>query len=205
MPIFLLIRHAENEYVKEGRLAGRIPGVHLNENGRAQALAVAEKLSSAPVKAVYSSPLERTMETAQPIADALNLEVEIRTGLNEVDFGEWQGKTLKSLYRRKLWKVVQGAPSQMRFPGGESFAEAQLRFCQELEKLAQEHKPKDMLVCVSHSDMIKLAVAYYIGLHLDLFQRLHVSPSSITAINVNEMGGHLLSLNYDLNFFFSKT
>lgn len=202
MPLFLLIRHGENDYVKEGRLAGRKPGVHLNETGRSQAQEVAEKITNAPIKAVYSSPLDRTLETAEPIAQALNLEVVPRAGLNEVDFGEWQGKTLKSLRRRKLWKVVQGAPSQMRFPGGESLAEAQLRFCQELDILAKKHKPKDMLVCVSHSDMIKLAAAYYIGLHLDLFQRLHVSPGSITALNINEMGGHLFSLNYDLSFTF---
>lgn len=203
MPIFLLIRHGENEYVKEGRLAGRMPGVHLNEKGRSQAQEIAEKFTNAPIKAVYSSPLDRTFETAEPIAQALNLEVVPRAGLNEVDFGEWQGKTLKSLRRRKLWKVVQGTPSQMRFPGGESFAEAQLRFCQELKNLTRKHKGKDMLVCVSHSDMIKLAVAYYIGLHLDLFQRLHVSPGSITALNINEMGGHLLALNYDLSLTFA--
>ena len=204
MALFLLVRHGENEYVKQGRLAGRIPGVHLNEKGHAQAQAVAEKLSGAPVKAIYSSPLERTLETAEPIAKALNLEVIQRPGLMEVDFGGWQGKKLKGLSRLKLWKVVQGAPSRMRFPSGESFAEAQFRICQELDALAAQHEPKDMVICVSHSDLIKLAVAFYLGMPLDLFQRLHVAPASITALQIGEMGSHLLTLNYDISFTLPK-
>lgn len=204
MPIFLLIRHGENDYVKDGRLAGRMPDVHLNQKGQAQAQAVSDKLKGARVAAIYASPLERTIETANPIAAMLDLEVIPRSGLLEVDFGEWQGKTLKSLRRRKLWKVVQGAPSQMRFPGGESFAEAQIRIVQEIRLLAEQHKPKELVICVSHSDLIKLAVAYFIGLPLDMFQRLHVSPASITALMLSQMGGHLLTMNYDVSFRLPK-
>ena len=204
MTILLLIRHAENDYVKTGRLAGRLAGIHLNETGRQQAQAVADKLTGAPVKAVYSSPLERAIETATPIAEALNLEVTLRPNLVEMDFGEWQNKKLKGLSRLKAWKVVQGAPARMRFPQGESFAEAQHRICQELDLLARQHDPKDMIICVSHSDPIKLAVAYYLGLPLDLFQRLTVSPASITALAIGEMGSQLLALNYDLFFTLSK-
>ncbi|MBP1702698.1 MAG: Phosphoglycerate mutase (modular protein) [Chloroflexi bacterium] len=204
MTILLLIRHAENDYVKTGRLAGRLAGIHLNETGRQQARAVADKLTGAPVKAVYSSPLERAIETATPIAEALNLEVTLRPNLVEMDFGEWQNKKLKGLSRLKAWKVVQGAPARMRFPQGESFAEAQYRICQELDLLARRHDPKDMIICVSHSDPIKLAVAYYLGLPLDLFQRLTVSPASITALAIGEMGSQLLALNYDLFFTLSK-
>ena len=204
MTILLLIRHAENDYVKTGRLAGRLAGIHLNETGRQQARAVADKLTGAPVKAVYSSPLERAIETATPIAEALNLEVTLRPNLVEMDFGEWQNKKLKGLSRLKAWKVVQGAPARMRFPQGESFAEAQYRICQELDLLARQHDPKDMIICVSHSDPIKLAVAYYLGLPLDLFQRLTVSPASITALAIGEMGSQLLALNYDLFFTLSK-
>ena len=204
MPIFLLIRHGENDYVKDGRLAGRMPDVHLNQKGQAQAQAVSDKLKGARVAAIYASPLERTIETANPIAAMLDLEVIPRSGLLEVDFGEWQGKTLKSLRRRKLWKVVQGAPSQMRFPGGESFAEAQIRIVQDIRLLAEQHKPKDLVICVSHSDLIKLAVAYFIGLPLDMFQRLHVSPASITALMLSQMGGHLLTMNYDVSFRLPK-
>ena len=204
MTIFLLVRHGENDYVKEGRLAGRLPGVHLNKRGIQQADEVAKKLQTAKISAVFSSPLERTMETADPIADALDLAVIASPELNEVDFGDWQGKTLKSLRRRKLWKIVQASPSQMRFPGGESFAEAKLRICRELKRLTDEYRPKDLIVCVSHSDVIKLAVAFYIGLHIDQFQRLHVSPASITALNINESGAYLLTLNYDLSLTFSN-
>ncbi|MEA3438710.1 MAG: histidine phosphatase family protein [Chloroflexota bacterium] len=204
MPIFLLIRHAENEFVNAGRLAGRFAGVHLNENGHLQVKALAEKLAGVPVKAVYASPLARTMETAKPIAAALDQEVIPCDGLLEVDFGEWQGKTLKSLRRRKLWKVVQAAPSQVRFPGGESFAEAQLRIVNELKLLAQKYKPKDIVLCITHSDMIKLAAAYFIGLPLDMFQRLHISTASITGLKLDPMGGHLLSLNYDISCILPK-
>lgn len=200
MPVVLLVRHGENDYVKKNRLAGRKPGVHLNDKGRAQAQAVAEKLAGAPIKAVYSSPMERAMETAEPIAQALNLEIIQREGLLETDYGDWQDKTLKSLKRRKLWKIVQGRPSMARFPGGESFAEAQHRICREIEALVGQHAEKDIFVCVSHADPIKLAVAYFVGLPLDSFQRLAVSPASITALAIGEGHSHLLTLNYDLSF-----
>lgn len=205
MALILLVRHGENEYVKTGRLAGRLPGVHLNERGRSQAQAVAEKLAGAPIKALYSSPLERAMETAEPIAAALGLEIVQRAGLIEVDIGEWQGKKLKGLSRQKAWRPVQQTPSLVCFPGGETFAEAQHRICQELMDLARKHDPKDVIVCVSHSDPIKLAVAYFIGLPLDMFQRLGVSTASITALNLTETSSYLLTLNYDLSFTLPKS
>ena len=204
MPVILLVRHGENDYVKKGRLAGRLPGVHLNKKGRGQAQALAEKLAAAPVKAIYSSPLERAVETAEPIAKALNLAVELRPGLIEVDVGEWQDQKVKGLSRQKLWKIVQGAPSRMKFPGGESFSDAQHRICQDLETLASQHEAKDLVVCVTHSDVIKLAVAYFIGMPLDSFQRLHVSPASITALALGEGPAHLLTLNYEISFSLSK-
>jgi probable phosphoglycerate mutase len=197
MPVVLLIRHGENEYVKKGRLAGRKAGVHLNDKGRAQANALAEALAKMPVKAVYSSPLERTMETAEPLAEIHNLEVIARDGLLEVDYGDWQDKTLKQLARRKLWKTVQSAPAHMRFPGGESFGEAQLRIAEELTGLARTHKKKDVIACVGHSDMIKLAAAYFLGLPLDLFQRLIVQPASITTLHLSpDHGARLVNLNH---------
>lgn len=197
MPIVLLIRHGENEYVKTGRLAGRKPGVRLNETGRAQAEALANSLKHMPIQAVYSSPLERTLETAQPLAQAKKLEVIPRTGLLEVDFGDWQDKTLKELRRRKLWKTVQSAPSQMRFPQGESFAEAQQRIADELIALSRQHSPKELIACFGHSDMIKLAAAYFIGLPLDLFQRLMVQPASVTTLSITpDKGAALLNLNH---------
>lgn len=205
MPILLLIRHGENEYVKSGRLAGRLPGVHLNEKGRAQAALVAEKLAGAPIKAIYSSPLERAVETAEPMAHALGLKVIPRQDLIETDVGDWQGKTLKSLRRRKLWKVVTYTPSRMQFPGGESFTECQVRICRELESLASLHDPKDMLVCVFHSDPIKLAVAYFLGIPLDNFQRIMIAPASISALHLGEMGSSILTVNYDLALNFAHS
>lgn len=204
MPLVLLVRHGENDYVKKKRLAGRQAGVHLNKKGQQQAQAVAERLKEGPIKAVYTSPMERARETAQPIAEALGLEPVVREGLLETDIGEWTGETIKKVSRMKLWKVVQGAPSLLRFPGGESFAETQHRIIKELEWVSKQHEPEDTVVCVSHADPIKLAVAYYIGLPLDQFQRLVVAPASITALYIGEMGSHLLTLNFDLGFTLPK-
>lgn len=204
MPTILLIRHGENEYVAKGRLAGRMSGVHLNEKGRQQAEAVAKTLASVPIKAVYSSPLERCMETAQPLAEALKLEVIPRDGLLEIDFGDWQDKTLKSLRRRKLWKIVQGNPARMQFPEGETFANAQLRIVGELEALSRQHSPKDLIVCFSHSDLIKLGVSYYLGQPIDLFQRIAIAPASISTLHLSEMGVHVINVNHGISFGFPQ-
>jgi probable phosphomutase (TIGR03848 family) len=196
MPIVMLIRHGENDYVKKARLAGRKPGVHLNEKGRAQAKNLAKALAKTKINAVYASPLERTLETAQPIAEAHKLEVIPREGLLEVNFGKWQDRTLKQVARQKLWKVVQNHPSQARFPEGESFVDAQHRIITEIETLCDMHKAKDMFVCVGHSDMIKLAVAYYLGTPLDLFQRIIVQPGSITTLHIATGGIRVINLNH---------
>jgi probable phosphoglycerate mutase len=197
MPVVMLIRHGENEYVKKGRLAGRLPGVHLNHNGHAQAAALTEALKNTPIKAVYCSPLDRTIETAAPIAKAHKLKPISREGLLEVDFGKWQDRTIKQLSRQKLWKTVQSRPSHARFPEGETFAEAQLRMVSEINQLCSQHKPKEIIACVGHSDMIKLAVAYYLGLPLDLFQRLTVQPASVTTLHIHPEGGaQLINLNH---------
>ena len=202
MTTILLIRHGENEYVAKGRLAGRLPGVHLNENGEKQAQALAEALGNAPIKAVYASPLERTIETAQPIADALGMEIISEPGLLEVDFGDWQDKTLKQLRRRKLWKTVQNSPSLARFPKGESFANAQNRIVETIESLVEKHNPEDLIVCVSHSDIIKLAAAYYLGLHMDLFQRLVVAPASTTTLHIGEGWARVVNINHKIKIDF---
>ncbi len=204
MPTILLIRHAENEYVKKGRLAGRLPDVHLNEKGRQQAEQLAQALAQAPIKAVYSSPLERCLETAQPLSKMLGVEVIPREGLLEIDFGTWQGKTLKQLRRRRLWRTVQHNPARMTFPQGESFAAAQLRIASELEALSQRHKPQDLIACFSHSDLIRLALAYYLGTPLDLFQRIAVAPASISTLQLGERGVRVLHFNQQINLPFRK-
>jgi probable phosphoglycerate mutase len=203
MSLILLIRHGENDYVKKGRLPGRLPGIHLNEKGRSQAEALAEKLRGAPVKAIYSSPLERAMETAEPIARNHGLEIIQRPGLMDTDVGEWQGRTIKGLRRLKAWRQVQSAPSVMRFPGGETFRVTQQRIVDEIETLRLQYEEKDMFICVTHADPIKLAVAFYMGIPFDLFQRLAISPATITALQLGEYGGRLLTLNYDVSFTLS--
>jgi probable phosphomutase (TIGR03848 family) len=202
MPTIMLIRHAENEYVAKGRLAGRLPGVHLNSNGKKQAEAVANALGEAPIKAIYASPLERCLETAQPLAEKLGVAVMPREGLLEIDFGDWQDKTLKQLRRRKLWKVVQANPARMHFPGGETFAYAQMRIRDELEALSKAHSDKDLIACFSHSDLIRLAVAYYIGTPLDLFQRIAISPASISTLHIGEFGTRIIHVNHGVSFGF---
>jgi probable phosphoglycerate mutase len=185
-------------------MAGRLNDIHLNENGRRQAHELAENLAQWPVKAVFSSPLERTMETAQPIAQAQGLRVIPREGLLEIDVGEWQDKTLKSLRRRKLWRNVQFSPSRVSFPGGESLSNAQQRIVADLETIRISQKPRDLVVCVSHSDPIKLAIAYYAGIALDLFQRIIVSPASVSALQFGETSVRLLMVNYQFSINLKK-
>jgi len=132
------------------------------------------------------------------------LEPILRPGIAETDMGEWQGQSYKQLRRTKAWKTVQAAPSLFRFPGGESFAECQVRMVAEIESLRLQHDNKDLFACISHGDPIKLAIAYYLGLPLDHFQRLWTSPASITALSIGEMGSRLLTMNFDLSFSFDK-
>ena len=196
MPLLLLIRHGENDYVKTGKMAGRIPGVHLNERGQKQAQALSEALKDVPLKAIYSSPLERALETADPIAKARNLKIIQETDLMDADVGKWQGKSLKVLRLMKVWKIVQIAPSRFRFPEGESFPEAQTRYVNVLERIVRTHnKPKDIIAVVFHADPIKLAVSHFLGLPLDHFQRLSCDTGSLTALYISESGANLLKLN----------
>jgi probable phosphomutase (TIGR03848 family) len=187
MTTILLVRHGQNDFIGR-RLAGRLPGVHLNEAGRRQAETVAQLLAAVPLKAVYSSPLERAVETATPLARRLDLPVITRPGLMEIDFGSWTAKTMKQMQRMKAWKLVQEKPSEMRFPGGVSFAEAQQRIASEVQAIADCHKPDEMVACFSHSDAIKLAVAYFLGMPLDNFQRIAIDLTSITILNVPKEG-----------------
>jgi probable phosphomutase (TIGR03848 family) len=191
--ILLLVRHGSNDWV-HGRLAGRLAGVHLNEAGRQQADAVSTRLGELPIEAVYTSPLDRTIETAQAIATPRNLPLRVIEQVQEVDYGEWQGAELKELYKHDLWPGVQFYPSGTRFPNGETLGEAQNRMVAALDMLRGRH-PKGMIVVVSHADIIKLAIAYYIGMHIDLFQRLEIGTCSVTALAFTKMGPRLLAFN----------
>jgi len=195
VPLLLLIRHGENEFVKTGKLAGRLPDVHLNERGHQQAAELAKALSDVPLKAIYASPLERAIETAKPIAEGRKLEIQLRPDLMDTNIGKWQGRTLKQLRRLKKWKVVQQAPSRFTFPEGESFLQNQTRIVSCLDEITAKHKPKDIVAVVFHADPIKLAVAYYLGMPLDHFQRLGCDTASVTVLFVSETGAHLIKLN----------
>jgi probable phosphoglycerate mutase len=151
-------------------------------------------LASTEIEAVYSSPLERTLETAEIVAAPHNLPVVVREGLGEVRLGRWTGQALEKLRKRRLWRKVQFVPSMMRFPGGESFLEVQSRAVAELEYLSSEH-PEQTIAVVSHADVLKAAVAYAIGLHLDLFQRLVIAPASLTVLDLDGLMPRLLCLN----------
>ena len=195
MPLLLLIRHGENEYVKTNKLAGQLPDVHLNERGRQQVADLAAALKDVPLKAIYASPLERAVETAEEIVVGRKLEIQLRPTLMDNDIGTWQGRTLKQLRRIKKWKIVQQAPSRFRFPEGESFLETQTRVVSCLDEIVASHKPKDIVAVVFHADPIKLAVAYYLGMSLDHFQRLGCDTASVTMLYLSETGAHLIKLN----------
>lgn len=204
MTLILLIRHGENDYKMRGRLAGRLPNVHLNEQGREQARQLGEALKDVPITAIYSSPLERALETAAPIATARALKIQTDPGLIETDIGTWQGRSHNALRLTKAWKIVQSAPSRFQFPGGETFFGCQSRIVIALEDIIHRHKPKDIIACVFHADPIKLAIAHYLGLPLDNFQRIVCDTSSLTLLHIHETGASLLKLNQRPPFSFPQ-
>ncbi|MEI7646525.1 MAG: MSMEG_4193 family putative phosphomutase [Chloroflexales bacterium] len=193
MTLLLLIRHGTNDWV-HGRLAGWIPGVHLNEEGRLQAVGLSERLGDLPIAAIYSSPLERCVETAAAVAQPRGMALRLVDQVGEVRYGEWQGAELKELHKHALWPGVQFYPSGTRFPNGESLGEAQMRVVLALDSLRAQH-PTQIIAVFSHADLIKLAVAYYIGMHVDMFQRLIISPCSLTALAFERMGPRLMAFN----------
>jgi probable phosphoglycerate mutase len=166
-------------------LPGRAPGLHLSDRGRAQAERVAERLAGLSVDALYSSPLERACETAEPTAARTGLAVAHDDGLLECDFGEWTGAAIADLTALPEWQTVQHSPSAFRFPNGESFLEMQARIIGALEPLRAAHA-EGVVVCFSHADPIKAAVAHALGTPLDLFQRIVISPGSVSAISFVE-------------------
>jgi len=192
--LVLLVRHGQTP-TTGSTLPGRAPGLHLAETGQAQAQAAADRIAALKeVAAVYASPLERTRETAKPIAAARGLKVRVERGLLEADFGDWTGAALKDLMKLPEWQTVQRYPSGFRFPNGESFAEMQTRIVGALDTLVARH-PGETIVAVSHADPIKAALAQALGTHLDLFQRIIVSPCSISAVLYGPTGPAVLAAN----------
>ena len=203
MPTLFLIRHGENDYLKKNKMPGRLPGIHLNTRGLEQAGELAQTLGSLPIKALYSSPLERAVETARPLAQCLGLEIRVCPDLSDTDVGLWEGRSWKVLGRTKLWKVVQQTPSQFQFPGGETFVQAQERVVNSLDAIASAHGD-ELIAVVFHADPIKLAVAHYLGLPLDNFQRLTTQTGSVTILKMDGSAAKILAINLIPPFSFPK-
>jgi probable phosphomutase (TIGR03848 family) len=194
----VLVRHGATPTT--GReLPGRAAGLHLSDVGRQQADAAAARLAALQngkrgVAAVYASPLERAQETAAPIAEAVGCAVHTDEGLTDLDIGEWTGLELKAAMKRREWAAIQRYPSGFRFPGGESFHDMQARMVAALDRLRAAH-PGEIVIAVSHADPIRVVVAHALGTHLDLFQRIVVSPCSLTAVAYGDDGPMVLTVN----------
>lgn len=190
-----LIRHGENDWVGTDRLAGRSPDVHLNEKGRQQAQELTQFLQQQPIAAIYSSPLERCIETAQPLAEVLNTTVIVEPGVLEVDYGEWQAGHLKELAKLPEWQLVQHYPSTFRFPQGETLREVQSRALSAIERIRDAH-PNQVVAIFSHGDVIRTTIAHYLGTPLDLFQRVIISTASVSTIAFSNQVPAVLGVNY---------
>ncbi len=208
MGTLILLRHGRSSANSAGVLAGRSPGVGLDERGRAQAAALVDRLAPLPLAAVVSSPLQRCRETVAPLAEARGLEVALDDGFIEVDYGQWTGRELSKLGKEPLWKVVQSHPSAAVFPGGEGLAALQARAVAAVRewdaKLVAEHGPQVLWLVCTHGDVVKAVLADALGMHLDGFQRIVADPGSISAVSytetrpfvqrINDSGGDLQPL-----------
>ncbi|MGW7574748.1 histidine phosphatase family protein [Streptomyces sp. NPDC054765] len=199
MPTLILVRHGRSTANTAGVLAGRAPGVALDERGAAQSAALPARLSRVPLTAVVSSPLQRCRETLQPLLDArpwLTLHTEDR--ISECDYGDWSGRKLAELNDEPLMQVVQQHPSAAAFPGGESMRAMQARAVDAVRdwnaRIEEAHGPEAAYVMCSHGDIIKSLVADALGMHLDLFQRISVEPCSVTAIRYTRLRPYLVRL-----------
>jgi probable phosphoglycerate mutase len=180
-----LIRHGANDCLGKS-IAGRQAGVHLNASGQKQAARLAEHLQSAGISQIYSSPLERSRETAQPLAAKMHLEIQIADELDELQFGEWNGATLEELNRQEHWRKWNNFRSGTRIPGGEMMIEAQQRMIGFIQSLSEDYAD-ETLALFSHGDPIRAALAYYLGIPLDFLLRFEVDPASI---NILTLSGH---------------
>lgn len=195
MTQILLIRHAVNDFVKTGKLAGWTPGVHLNEEGQSQAEALGRRMAHTPIDQLYSSPLERTVETAEAIRrHHQHLELKPNRELGEVRYGDWEGMEITKLTGRKMWQMVQQYPSRAAFPNGETMRDVQTRAVNAIEKLVEAH-PSEFVAVVSHADIIKMILAHYLGMHLDEFQRIVIAPASISMLSLGFGRPYVASMN----------
>ncbi|QNE44326.1 MSMEG_4193 family putative phosphomutase [Frigoribacterium sp. NBH87] len=203
MATVILVRHGRTTANASGVLAGRTPGVLLDDVGRQQAVRTGERLAVVPVVSVVSSPLERCRETAGYVLDRQegSPTTPVEEGISECDYGDWQGRTLKELSAEPLWATVQGQPSAVTFPGGESMAGMQARAVAAIRRhdaaVEADHGPGAVWVAVSHGDIVKSVLADALGMHLDLFQRIAVGPASVSIVRYGTSRPEVLATNTD--------
>ncbi|MQW75148.1 MSMEG_4193 family putative phosphomutase [Nocardioides sp. dk4132] len=201
MATLILVRHGRTTANASGTLAGRTPGVRLDSTGQQQAARAGARLRDVPLSLVVTSPLERCRQTTRALLAGRDPAPPVVTerGITECDYGEWQGRAIKDLAQEKLWKVVQSQPSAAAFPGGESMTTMQARAVAAVRRrdaeVEAEHGPHAVWVAVSHGDIIKAVLADALGMHLDLFQRLHVDPASISIVRYTESRPYVLATN----------
>jgi probable phosphomutase (TIGR03848 family) len=193
MTTFALIRHASHGLLGRA-IVGRVPGVPLSPEGMRQAEALAERLEASSIQALYSSPLERARATAAPIAVRLRLEVQIADELNEIDYGAWTNRTLAELHELEEWRRFNIFRSGSRIPDGETMIEVQQRMLRLIDRLCSAH-PDRTIGLGSHGDVIKATLAYYLGVSLDLFQRIEISPASVSIVRMERYGPEVLLIN----------
>lgn len=195
MTTLLLIRHASNDYVKEGRLAGRTPGVHINAQGQREADDLARRTAHLPIEAIYSSPLERAVDTANAVANCHKLPIQIIEDLMETHAGDWTGRKLSELNSTDTWKAIQTKPIGVPLPGGgESIDQVQTRMVAATEDIRKKH-PDGIVAIVSHADPLKSVIAHYLNWDLNNFQRIAINPASVTVLQVDDKGAFLLRSN----------
>ncbi len=195
MAIIYLVRHGRTDLLGK-MLCGNTPGIHLNEEGCGQAQKAAEHLSSFPIKAIYSSPIERALETAQIIGKKSRLEINPVDFLREIHFGDLQGMGEKELVDHSLWKRFNSQPADVYFPNGESVTEVQARVARGLEFLSHQYDNDNQIVCVAHSEVLRLAVCWVLDLPLDSLHRLTIDPASISIIEITPERKKLRLLNF---------
>ena len=193
MTTFFLIRHASCNGLGQ-TLWGRTPGICLSEKGQVQAQRLADRFKNVTLNAIYSSPLDRALQTAEPIARGVKLEVRKSEAANEINFGDWTGQTFESLSSDRRWRHFNNYRSMTMIPGGESFLEVQNRIVKELETLAEQHG-KARIAIVSHADVIRAAVAYFAATPIDLIDRFEILPCSVSVVAVNDDNATLLTIN----------
>jgi len=191
--LLFLIRHALTPATGI-RLSGWTPGLHLSDEGRAEAEALAERMRPVTLAAMYASPLERCIETGKPTARSKGLRIRVREDLGEVRYGSWEGKKLETLAKTKLWRRVMARPSEVRFPDGETIRETQARAIDGIERIRHAHTDEPVAV-VTHADIIKLLMAHYSGVHIDLYQRIMIGTASVSVVWLGGGGPRIIKMN----------